>query len=149
MIDLKLTERKLRKIEEFLREIEAQKAPGSYEAFSGDVVFKRFVERNIELAIEKMIDVCRHVVSGLDLREPETYAECFEILSESGALAEKEADIFKSMVRYRNMMIHSYDGVDDGVTYGVYQKHLDDFRLFIRAIRNFLASEKAAVGSRA
>ena len=137
MIDKHLTEKKLRGIEGFLREIEGEDSPSDYDAFAENIVFKRFVERNIELSIEQMIDVCRHFVSKLDLREPETYAECFDILAESGVVKQDDADIFKSMARYRNMIIHGYDGVDDTITYGIYKKRLNDFRIFIRLIRSF------------
>jgi uncharacterized protein YutE (UPF0331/DUF86 family) len=72
MIDKHLIEKKLRKIEEFLKELKTVSV-GSVEEFKKDIVVKRFIERNIELAIEQMVDICKHCISGLDLREPETY----------------------------------------------------------------------------
>jgi len=71
MIDKHLIEKKLRKVEEFLKELKAVSV-GSVEEFKKDIVVKRFIERNIELAIEQMVDICKHFISGLDLREPET-----------------------------------------------------------------------------
>jgi uncharacterized protein YutE (UPF0331/DUF86 family) len=79
MIDQPLIEKKLRKIEEFLKELKIVNIE-NYEEFKRNIVAKRFIERNLELAIEQMIDICKHLVSGLDLKEPETFAECFEIL---------------------------------------------------------------------
>ena len=138
MIDKYLTEKKLLKIEGFLREIEREDAPVDYTAFSKNIVFKRFIERNIELAIEQMIDVCKHFVSGLDLQAPETYAQCFEVLGESGVIHHDDVKIFKSMAGYRNMIIHGYDDVDDAITYGIYKKRLKDFRIFIQTIRKYI-----------
>jgi len=58
MIDKILIERKLGNIEEFLKELDA--APvGSLEEFKSNVVARRFIERNIELAIEQMLDICQ------------------------------------------------------------------------------------------
>ena len=94
--------RKLKRIEQFLREMEPAEGPATFEGFSGNTVFKRFIERNIELSIERMIDICRHLVSGLDLQEPETYAACFEILGNAGIIPESSVETFKSMTRYRN-----------------------------------------------
>jgi uncharacterized protein YutE (UPF0331/DUF86 family) len=48
MIDKILIEKKLRKIEEFLKEIESVKIKG-YEEFKADIIKKRFIERNLEL----------------------------------------------------------------------------------------------------
>ena len=137
MIDKILIEKKLRKIEEFLRELEA--APvRSFEDFQANVVTRRFIERNIELAIEQMVDICKHLVGGLDLKEPETYAECFDILATGGVIHTDAAVKFKAMVRFRNMLIHVYDGIDDSITYGIYTKHIGDFTFFVDQLRRFL-----------
>ncbi|MBI5049282.1 MAG: DUF86 domain-containing protein [Nitrospirae bacterium] len=141
MIDKYLVEKKLRRIEDFLRELKEVKIE-DFEGFKGNTIVKRFVERNIELAIEQMVDICKHFITGLDLREPETYAECFSILSENMVVPKEAGETFKSMVRFRNILIHGYDNVDDSVTYGIYKKHLQDFRNFINVIREFLAAGK-------
>lgn len=141
MIDKPLVEKKLRRIEDFLREMRGIKIE-TFEEFKGNIITKRFIERNIELAIEQMIDICKHLVSGLDLSEPETYSECFDILAEKDIIAKENVDTFKSMVRFRNVLIHAYEGVDDSITYGVYKRRLDDFRAFVKEIRDYLIKEK-------
>lgn len=137
MIDKQLVEKKLRKIEEFIKEIKGVKIT-SYEEFSRDIVIKRFVERNLELAIEQMVDICRHLVSGLELKEPETYAECFEILAKGRVIQQEAVGMFQSMVRFRNILIHIYDNADDSVTYGIYARRIGDFGVFIEQIRSYL-----------
>ena len=86
MIDRHLVEKKLRRIEEFLREIVSAEATPDFDAFAANIIFKRFVERNIELAIEQMIDVCKHFIASLNLQEPETYSDCFVILGKADIL---------------------------------------------------------------
>lgn len=140
MIDKPLIEKKLRKIEEFLRELQSTRI-GTYNAFKENLVIKRFVERNIELSIEQMVDICKHFISGLDLKEPETYSECFEILATGGVVPEETVNTLKSMARFRNILIHAYDGIDDSITYGIYTNHLEDFRTFIKTIRAYLQKE--------
>lgn len=137
MIDRHLVEKKLRKMEEFLRELESA-GVDTFEDFKGDVVRKRFIERNIELTIEQMIDVCKHLVSGLDLGEPETYSECFDMLCREEIVQKENLDTFKAMIRFRNFLIHAYDGIDDSVTYGIYAQRLSDFGAFIKSMREFL-----------
>lgn len=137
MIDKFLVEKKLRKIEDFLRELKIVQID-DFDRFKEDIVIKRFIERNRELSIEQMVDIGKHVISGLDLEEPETYSECFDILSKASIIPENMSDIFKSMVRLRNILIHAYDNVDDSITYGIYKKRLEDFKLFINTIREYL-----------
>jgi uncharacterized protein YutE (UPF0331/DUF86 family) len=140
-MNVQMVEGKLRKIEQFLRELEDADRPKGFEAFSRNIVFKRFVERNIELAAEQMVDICRHIVSALDLREPKSYAECFEMLGEAEVVPKEHVSVFQKMARFRNFLIHGYDGVDDAVTFGVYTRNLDDFRLFVAVIRRYFSRE--------
>jgi len=140
MIDKVLIEKKLRRIEEFLKEIESINLE-NLEEFKNDIVKKRFIERNLELSIEQMIDICKHFISALDLKEPETYSECIKILAKAGIISEESMPTFVSMVRFRNILIHAYDGIDDSITYGIYKKHLNDFREFITQIRNYLKNK--------
>ncbi len=137
MLDKPLIEKKLRRIEELLRELTAVDVM-TIDEFKEQIVTKRFIERNIELAIEQMIDICKHFVSGMDLREPETYSECFDILAKERVVSEHNLDTFKSMARFRNLLIHAYDGVDDAITYGIYKKRLNDFRIFVGNIRAYI-----------
>ena len=141
MIDKQLIEKKLRRIEEFLNEIKAIRFKNVKE-FKNDIVQKRFIERNLELAIEQMVDICKHFISRLDLKEPETYSECFEILFTEGIIPERTLETFKAMARFRNILIHAYDGIDDSITYGIFTKHLGDFKKYIKNIRNYLQSIK-------
>jgi len=141
MIDKTLVEKKLRRIEEFLRELKNVEM-STVEEFKENVITRRFIERNIELAIEQMIEICKHFVSGLDLSEPETYSECFDMLAKEGVILEQSLDTFKSMVRFRNILIHAYEGVDDSMTYGIYKRRLDDFKIFIKEIRDYILEGK-------
>ena len=140
MIDNKLIERKIRKMEQYLRELKTVQIK-SLEEFTENTIVKRFVERNIELAIEQMIDICKHLVAGLDLAEPETYAGCFDILHKNKVIPVKPLPTFKAMARFRNRLIHVYDDIDDAITFEVYTKHLQDFKAFARVIRSFMQAK--------
>ena len=137
MIDKVLIEKKLRKIKEFLNEIKPIEI-NSLNEFKNNVMAKRFIERNIELCIEQMIDVCKHMVAGLDLKEPGSYGECFEIISSNGIISEKSYKIYESMAKFRNLIIHSYDDIDDSIVYGIFKNRLSDFTDFINEIRKYL-----------
>ena len=137
MINRPLVEKKLRKIEDLIRELRTVSIE-SFDEFKKNIIVKRFVERNIELAIEQMVDICKHFISGFDLKEPETYSECFEILAKGEVLPGGTVDTFKAMVRFRNILIHAYNGIDDSITYGIYKKNLKDFKLFVKCIREYI-----------
>lgn len=98
MIDKVIVEKKLRKIEDLLRELKSVPV-GSFDAFRANIVTKRFVGRNIERAVEQMVAVCKHFVSRLDLKEPETYAECLSVSHRPGLSPKKS---FKRSSPLRN-----------------------------------------------
>ncbi len=60
------------------------------------------------------------------------------MLSKEGVFPEENVATFHKMVRYRNMLIHAYNGVDDSVTYGIYKKNLGDFETYINLIRKYI-----------
>ncbi len=134
MIDKVLIRSKLKKIEEFAEELKSRRKV-SFEDFQKNIVLKRFVERNLELAIQQMIDIYKHLVSRLNLREPVSYADCFEILAEEGYLSEENLEKYKNMARFRNLLIHIYEKVTDKIVYEIFQKNLEDFELFVDEIK--------------
>lgn len=137
MPDKAIVEKKLARIQEYLRELR-QTSFENLKDYQNDVVRKRFVERNIELCIEAMVDICRHLISSLDLQEPETYADCFRILARGSVIPEDKQDIFAAMARFRNRLIHLYHDVDDTITYDIYRNRLSDFDDFAEVISAYL-----------
>jgi len=103
-------------------------------------VRKRFVERNLGLAIERMIDVCKHLVATLSLPQPDSYAEWFAALAAAAVIPAKAAATFQVTVRFSNLLVHGYETVEGAVTYAVFTAHLDDVRLFLTVIRGCMAT---------
>lgn len=136
MIDKVLIKNKLNKIETYLKELRDVNV-NTYEEYCKNVILKRFIERNIELAIEQVISICKHIVSRLNLREPTSYADCFEILAENKIIKEENLEIYKQMAKFRNLLIHIYDKIDDKIVYQVYKERLKDFEVFIEEIKKF------------
>jgi len=44
----------------------------------------------------------------------------------------------EKMAKFRNIIIHHYDKVDEAIVVDILKTHLDDFLLFKEAILNFL-----------
>lgn len=95
---------------------------------------KDIVERNLHKIIEALIDTVKIIISLKKLREPSTNREVFEILSESGLFPARYLKLTNKMVGLRNIIVHSYDKVDDAVIYGILKKNLKD----VVEIKNYL-----------
>ena len=86
------------------------------------------------VAIESALQICFHVNARMLQRVPEEYAECFELLGKAGVLPEDLARRLQAMARFRNLLVHMYWRVDNGMVHSLLQTSLDDLRQFVRAI---------------
>ena len=68
------------------------------------------------------------LISDKKLREPGNNREVFIILSENSLFPSEHLPLIEKMSGMRNILVHSYDRVDDSIVYGVLQKNLKDIK---------------------
>jgi len=142
----KLNERivtnRISKLREYLKVLkELQKA--SFDEFVSNPRIRYSAERCLHLAIECAINIGNHIISALQLRKPEEYHEIALILEENGVIPREFAEEFVKMIRFRNILVHDYVGLDISRVYTFLQERLADFELFIEYITKFLKSKQA------
>ena len=142
----KLNERivtnRISKLREYLKVLkELQKA--SFEEFVSNPRIRYSAERCLHLAIECAINIGNHIISALQLRKPEEYHDIALILEENGVIPSGFAEEFVKMIRFRNILVHDYVGLDISRVYTFLQERLADFELFIEYITKFLKSKQA------
>lgn len=99
--------------------------------------------RNVEAAkhllqvnVEAMLDIANHIVARNRWSTPATSADSFRTLSEKGFFSSSELNIFLSMVKFRNRIVHIYHTIEDQEIYKILQDNLDDFLLYIKVVVN-------------
>lgn len=102
--------------------------------------FQDIAERNLQVAIQCLLDMGNHLIAALGLRRPEDYEETFIILSEEGVLPKKFALKIAPMAGLRNILIHEYLKVDLEKIYEHLQ-NLKDFEKFAQTIIVFVEKE--------
>lgn len=95
------------------------------------------VERDMELAITCIMDIGNHIISAMDLPEPETYADIPLILGNEGIIPKDLARKLAGAVRFRNILAHEYMDIDRRLVYKHLQTGLDDLVEFIYVIAGF------------
>jgi uncharacterized protein YutE (UPF0331/DUF86 family) len=95
---------------------------------------KDSAERNLQKTIEALIDIGKMLVSEKQLREPANNREVFLILEENNLFPSEFMALIDRMIGMRNIIVHSYDRIDDAVVYEVLKTNLDD----IRMLRSYL-----------
>lgn len=119
---------------------ELQKA--SFEEFTYNPRVRYSAERCLHLAIECTINIGNHIISALQMRKPEEYHDIALILEENGVIPSEFAEEFVKMIRFRNILVHDYVGLDVSKVYSFLQGRLRDFELFIEYITEFLKSRQ-------
>lgn len=91
---------------------------------------------NLQRACEMATDVAMYIVSTRKLGIPQTKKEAFEKLNEKGLISNDMCAKMKGMVGFRNIAIHDYKEIDDGILKDVIENHLDDIKEFVREMIN-------------
>jgi uncharacterized protein YutE (UPF0331/DUF86 family) len=93
------------------------------------------------MIIEICVDIANHIISDKEYRIPDGYADTFTVLYEEGILNKDLFETMEKMAKFRNIIIHHYDKVDEAIVVGILKRHLDDFLLFKQAILDFLKKD--------
>lgn len=89
---------------------------------------QRAIERNLQVLVEIVIDVCQRLLAHADQSPATTSADAIDRCIEMGALNPDEN--YKRMVRLRNFLVHRYEYFDPDVLANMVNKHLGDFEKF-------------------
>ncbi len=134
---MKAIERKIQILKERIERLErVADQVNSFADYQRSPNLKDITERNVQVAIEACLDIGKIIISEKGLREPKDNKSVFVVLSESGIISEKCLSFLVPMAGTRNILVHSYDRIDDSVMYGILKRHLPDFKKFLSEIKN-------------
>lgn len=111
------------------------------EDFDQQPYLKDIVERNLQVAIQCLIDVANRIISIEDAQKPKDYYEAFLILGNIQILSRDFAREIAPLAGFRNILVHEYIGLDWELVYDYLQK-LEDFYQFEEFIRTWLKDEQ-------
>ena len=94
----------------------------------GDHFLKHGIERSLQICVEIVVDVAQRILS-LEGRPPSPTAfSALSGLESMGIIASAEA--YRSMIQFRNIVVHRYERVDSGILITIISEHLDDLTAF-------------------
>jgi uncharacterized protein YutE (UPF0331/DUF86 family) len=109
-------------------------------AYRADWKTQRIVERTLQMMIETCADVANHIVSDKGMRPPTSYADTFTVLMENSVIAPELCTVMEKMAKFRNIVVHQYEGVDAEIVISILKKHLEDFAKYKDAILSHVRS---------
>ena len=137
---MKTIERKIKTVQDRVKRLEQlADSISSFSEYQSSPDSKDIAERNIQVAIESCLDIAKIVISSRELSEPKDNKGVFTVLAEAGILGDESIKFLVPMAGTRNVLVHGYDKVEDSVIYGVIKRHLNDFAVFLKEIKeNYL-----------
>ena len=100
----------------------------SFEEFEKSWAMRSMAERAIQVAAEILIDIAERIIALEKAGPVATSANAMEKLEELGVI--DSADPYRSIVRFRNLIVHEYERIDPKVLYSIITDNLDDFLAF-------------------
>ncbi len=110
---------------------------GHEEAFRSEYMRQDAIILNLQRACEQSIDLANHLVKEQKAGIPQTSKAAFELLVKAGILEEELGERLSKMVGFRNVAVHQYQEMDLDIVTTIIEKHLDDFRTFVRVALQF------------
>ena len=113
----------------------------SFAEFRSDVDTRELCVHYLRIALESVLDICRHflAVVGVSLAELDT-TNLIELAGEKGLLEAAFAHRIRGMAGMRNAIVHVYWGLDYQAIYQAVTEGLHDLDEFARQVRTYLES---------
>jgi uncharacterized protein YutE (UPF0331/DUF86 family) len=125
---------KIGRINEYLKIIDTIKDECDVK-FDKDPVYRGAMLHYLYLLTDTCIALAGMVIKKKNLRIPQSYAEAFDILGDSGVLDADFAYSFAKIAGFRNFLAHDYETIDSGVICTKVLASLTDIRKYIRQIQ--------------
>ena len=98
-------------------------------------------ERLLQLIVDEMIDINQHFIKELNLKVSEDFQGTFYILGENKILPIDFAQKIAPVVGLRNRVVHRYETLDIRLFISIFRKNLDDFKIYIKIINDYLKKQ--------
>jgi len=135
---MKSIDKKIKAIAERIAKLkELSRKLNSFEEYISSQDNIDIAERNIQVALEACLDIGKIIITNKDLREPADNKGIFSVLAEAGIITKESLSFLIPMAGTRNILVHGYDRIDNGLIYGIIKKHLYNFEEFLNQIKDY------------
>ncbi len=115
--------------------------PVSLETWKTDIENYWAVLHGLQIAIQHVIDIGNHILAGQNLAAPADYKDALLELGRNRVIPTEFAEKISGMAGMRNIIAHRYLGVDPQKVFSAIHDDLDDFKVFVDHIYDYLNRE--------
>lgn len=140
-INKKTVEHILRYLEGEIKIIEDSRVTRDALDAEENLTFTDATKHRMQIAVEMVINIAEHIVSGLNLGMPEYARDLFPLLAKENIIAKDLAEKLGKAVGLRNVLVHMYLDVDLDILADSASVGLNDLRAFVKVINEFLEKQ--------
>lgn len=138
MVSPEIVRRRLRLLERYLKRLRQIRDTTDLATFLADSDRQDIAERNLQLAIEAVLDIGQHIIASSSWGPVEEYADVFSILAKHNVLPEPLLPRVRNMSGFRNLLVHEYAELDHARVFEMIQTRLDDLEELARVFHGLL-----------
>lgn len=97
---------------------------------------QKAVERNLQILVEIVMDVCQRLLSISGQAPATTGRDAVERAIGSGFISRRDA--YYNMVQFRDCVVHRYERVDNAILAGMVNERLIDFEQFRNDVMDYV-----------
>ncbi|RWZ54888.1 DUF86 domain-containing protein [Halobacillus fulvus] len=105
------------------------------------------LERMIHVSIESILDVGNMMIDGFIMRDPGSYHDIIDILTDEKVLPEHQQDGYKDFIELRKEVVQSYVSVDHLRLVRVWEEQKSALIEFPERVRTYLDQELGPVSA--
>lgn len=106
----------------------------SREQFLSDLDAQDIVEYNLFQIVNHLIDMVQHITVDENFGFPESAYDGVELLHGRTIFSDKDCEVLKKMIGFRNIVGHDYVKVSKETVYNILTKEPEDIRNILSAI---------------
>jgi uncharacterized protein YutE (UPF0331/DUF86 family) len=142
MVDREVIRRHLQSLKEAVSVLERHRMI-SVAKLRTDVETRYVVERGLQVAIQNVLDLGTHVLTGIGTNQLETYTAVITGLADHGVIPQAFARRIIKMPGLRNILVHEYARINPVKLRAVLRNHLDDLPRFIVYLERWLKRSRS------
>ncbi len=123
-----IIQRKLALLDSQVQKLKAHMKEVSFPEFEQSWMLRSMAERALQVSVEIIIDIAERIIAHEKAGPAATAPEAIDKLVLLGVI--KDAEPYRSMVRFRNLIVHEYEEIDPTILYSLITEQLDDLLRF-------------------
>ncbi|MCA0971770.1 DUF86 domain-containing protein [Halobacillus litoralis] len=134
---------KIEQILKYMERVMDEMEQPSYDSFSDGLL----LERLVHVSIESILDVGNMMIDGFIMRDPGSYDDIIDILTDERVLPENQQAGFKAFVQLRKMVVQQYTEIDHKHLLHVWNEEKGSLKQFPDRVRTYLEQELGPVSA--